>query len=233
MRERSGKSEWDENGRFDLAKYTADFFPDSIGTAFLRKARASGFNEGCFVALDECSSILVDATNSRCPSLLAKFDSSEVAPTVVHVRSADVISENGLHNSNLTGRSLDFYERLAPLLKRRGISNVSIITSFKHNTEGKHDGPRKFVENVQRAFESAGLQSNVVLTDDADTDFCLMANAQTFIPSRSGLSEAAAEVALAKGNTVLAFWRGTDNLSRELNVYDPELHERYIKMHPK
>lgn len=233
MREYNGMYKSEGPSDFDLGGRIIAKFPDSIATAFLLEARKRKFTEGCFVALEKCTDILVDVADRLCPALLAKQAPATEA-NIVHVRAADVITDKGLHASPLTGRGLNFYKQLAPLLRRRGITQVDLITNFNFNMkeDQKQDGPKKFVDDVQKAFQDAGLQTKLIANNDADTDFCLMANAKLLVPSRSGLSEAAAEIAIAKGNDVVAFWRGRDAITKKLGVYDPGLHRRYELMHP-
>jgi hypothetical protein len=234
MREFNGMHTPDKPARFDLGNRTIAKFPNSIATAFLLEARKRNFTDGCFVSLKKCTDILVDVADNFCPPLLAKQEVNPEDAIIIHVRAADVITVDGVHGSPITGRNLEFYRELAPLLRKRGVTSVILISNliFKKDTF-QHDGPPKFVADVQKLFEDAGVQTKLIVDNDADTDFCLMANAKLLVPSRSGLSESAAEVVLAKGNKVVAFWRGKDDITKKLGVYDPDLHKRYEMMHPK
>jgi hypothetical protein len=220
-----------DDGVVDLQRSTLASHPDSIAAAFVVEAHEQNFTDACFDKLDQCASILKKVTDRKCPGLLEAFRRTgvAVAPVVVHVRTADVIDKSGENNNWLTGHKLEFYEKLAAVLRERGFGRVTLMTSYKFNT-ADHTGPKLFMQKVQKAFE--GIETNVLVTDDADTDFCTMISAPVFVPSRSGMSEVAAENSLLNGNEVIGLWRRDDPASVALGIYNPGYHHEYQKMNP-
>lgn len=227
----NGRLHRDNGGVVDLQRNTLAYYPDSIAAAFVTEAHEQNFTDACFEKLDQCASILKKVTDRKCPALLEAFKrtGAAVAPVVVHVRTADVIDKSGNNSSYLTGHTHEFYEKLAGVLRERGFGRVTLLTSYKFNN-GDHTGPKLFMRKVQEAFE--GIETNVLVTDDADTDFCTMISAPVLVPSRSGMSEVAAENSLLNGNEVIGLWRRDDPASVALGIYKPTYHRDYLKMHP-
>jgi hypothetical protein len=215
---------WQPHDQIDLGQLTEKKYPDSIGAAFNREAKRIGFS-GCHHggAASMCYPALKRVADKECPRRLEAFKSrfGELPRVVVHVRTADVINKDGKHESNATGRPVEFYEKLAVVLRRKGIKSATLVTSFKHNTNSSEPS-RLFLQKVRETLRKGGVETEVLVTDDADTDFCVMLSAPVFVPSRSGLSEFAAEVALQNGNEVIGLWRRADKDSIELGVYDPD-----------
>jgi hypothetical protein len=225
----------EEGGVFDIQREMLTSYPDSIAAAFITEARRQNFTCACYEKLDHCASILKTVTDRECPARLGALKRTDavVAPVVVHVRTADVISQSGVADSEDTGRPAEFYDKLAGVMRDRGIKRATLITSYQHKTQGNHDGPRLFVKNVQESFRRAGVDTNVLITDDPDTDFCTMLSAPVFVPSRSGMSELAAEASLLNGNEVIGLWRRDDPISVDLGVFNPRHKIDYlIKWHP-
>ena len=221
-----------EGGIFDIQRDVLASFPDSIAAAFVTEAHKQNFTDACYAKLDQCASILKSVTDRECPARLNAVDRTDTAPVVVHVRTADVINASGNASSGLTGRPVEFYDKLASVMRDRGIRRATLLTSYQHNTRGEHTGPKLFMQKVQDVFRRAGIETNVLITDDADTDFCTMLSAPVFVPSRSGMSELAAEISLLNGNEVIGLWRRADPVSVSLGVFNPNQHDEYSKINP-
>ena len=213
----------------DMAEETMKLYPGSIAAEFAATARRAGFTGKCYGQPETCYSLLQDVARRECPERIRRFKEKfgEVPRVLVHVRTADVIDEKGQKiDHEWAGRPIEFYERLGPLLRKRGIPEATLVTSFNHRTNGNHEGPRLYMEKVRDLLARAGVQTKLLMTDDADMDFCLMANAPTLVPTRSGLSEFAAEVAIGNNNEVIGLWRRREAPdSVALEVYNPSLHK--------
>lgn len=212
----------------DMAEETRKLYPGSIAAEFAVTARRAGFTGMCYSQPETCFPILLDVARRECPKRILRFKEKfgEVPSVLVHVRTADVIDKSGKKiEGEPAGRPIEFYERLGPLLRKKGISEAALVTSFNHRTNGNHEGPRLYLEKVRDLLAHAGVQTRVIMTDDADMDFCLMASAPTLVPTRSGLSEFAAEVAIGNNNEVIGLWRRKDPDSVTLGVYNPGLHK--------
>jgi hypothetical protein len=219
----------DEGGVSDIQATVLANYPDSIVSAFVTEARSRNFTDACYVKLDQCASILKAVTDRECPARLEalKRKGAVVAPVVVHVRTADVIDVSGGFSNLLTGRPLEFYEKLASVMRGKGIQRATLLTSYQHGTHGDHKGPQLFMQKVEEAFARANVGTDVLITDDPDTDFCTMLSAPVLVPSRSGMSELAAEASLLNGNEVIGLWRRNDDVSVALGVFNPTLHDDY------
>ena len=212
----------------DMGEETMKLYPGSIAAEFTAAARRAGFTGMCYSQPETCFPLLLDVARRECPKRILRFKEKfgEVPSVLVHVRTADVIDKSGKKIAGeAAGRPIEFYERLGPLLRKKGISEVTLVTSFNHRTNGNHEGPRLYLEKVRDLLARAGVQTRVIMTDDADMDFCLMASAPTLVPTRSGLSEFAAEVAIGNNNEVIGLWRRKDPDSVTLGVYNPALHK--------
>lgn len=217
-----------DNAGREMLGPTIRQYPGTIASAFAIEARRRGFDRPCHRDPETCYPLVHEIAQRECPVRLERFKEQHgpLPEVVVHVRTADVVGANGKLNENgqWTGRPVEYYDKLGAVLRAKGISRATIITSFQHRTNGDHEGPRKFLEEAQRRLAAAGVETDVVMTNDADTDFCLMGNAKTLAPTRSGLSELAAEVALANGHRVVGLWRLNDADSNALQVYNPTQH---------
>ena len=94
-----------------------------------------------------------------------------------------------------------------------------LVTSFKHNNNDD-TGPRKFLSLVEAALKAKNIKTKVLITDKADTDFCLMCSVSTLIVSRSGVSELSGEVAEINGNKVIGMWNKDDPDGKFLDTYE-------------
>jgi hypothetical protein len=216
---------WQPYDQIDLGQVTEEMYPDSIAAAFNKEAKKLGFT-GCHHggAAKLCYPVLKRVADQECPRRLEAFKSrfGDLPEVVIHVRAANVINKDGKHESQATGRPVEFYEKLAKVLRRKNIKQATLVTSFKHHTNGNTEPSQRFVKTVRDALRKEGVENRLLITDDADMDFCVMLSAKTFVPSRSGLSEFAAEVALQNGNEVIGLWRRADKDSIDLGVYDPD-----------
>jgi hypothetical protein len=204
-----------------------DLYPDSIAAEFVRESRARGFVGQCHATPGLCYPIIETAADKSCPTRLASFASrfGPVPDVVVHVRTADVIDKDGKKvPGEAAGRPIEFYDKLGPLLRGKGITKVTIITSYKHNNTNDGSGSKKYIQFVRDAMTRASVETEVLITDDADMDFCVMLSAPTLVPSRSGLSELAGEVSRRKGHRVIGMWNRNDADAAVLGTYDPTYH---------
>lgn len=186
----------------NLMRYMVQNFPTSIAGQYLKQSK-SLFRHRDFETLFK-------VCDQKCPSLMKRLLDADphlkrlltdfkTQTAIVHLRLGDAVSNSRAKKA--TGVTPATYEHVAKHLQEKGIKYAVVVCGIHIAPKpGDTDKSAETYRTIKAFFDKRGIEVYMV-SNDPDTDFCLISGAENLVYcSKSGMSLLAGKRCRLKDN---------------------------------